>query len=191
VIAGEARGVPLKAPRVTGLRPTSDLVRGAIFDILGQFFDPETRVLDLYAGTGALGIEALSRGAGWADFVERQPRCCEAIRKNLKATGLQEQGKVFCASVERTARSLAGPYALLFMDPPYAQAPDVSLVEDLLAVGALQDGSRVVIEHARQTAVPDSIGALDLLKQRRHGDTVISVFGARSPLPLGEGQGEG
>ena len=176
VIAGEARGVPLKAPRVSGLRPTSDLVRGAIFDMLGQFFEPDTRVLDLYAGTGAIGIEALSRGAGWADFVEREPRCCTAIRENLRATGLEGQGKVYCAPVERTTRSLAGPYQLVFMDPPYAQAPDTSVVEDLLDAGAIDGQARIVIEQARHSTLAGKIGSLGLWNQRRHGDTVISVF---------------
>src|SRR5688572_1974291 len=106
VIAGSAKGRPLKAPDLPGLRPTSDLVRGAIFDIIGPYFDANDRVLDLYAGTGALGIEALSRGAGWADFVEQNRRTCAAIRDNLAATGLADRGRVHCRPVQQALSGL-------------------------------------------------------------------------------------
>lgn len=171
VIAGSARGVPLRAPAIAGLRPTADLVRGAIFDILGQFFDPETKVLDLYAGTGALGIEALSRGAGWADFVEQNARCCAAIRDNLKAAALSLRASVHCLPVARGIASLTGPYDLVFMDPPYAMEPDPSLAARLLRPGA-----RVILEHSRRTAPPPEADGMGLIRQRRHGDTVISVY---------------
>lgn len=171
VIAGSARGVPLKAPNVSGLRPTSDLIRGAIFDILGQFFGADTRVLDLYAGTGALGIEALSRGAGAADFVEQNAKVCAAIRENLKAAGLQDQARVHCLSVGRA--SLTGPYDLIFMDPPYALESDLSLALPLLG-----DGGRLVLEHSRRSSPPQE----GVVKQRRHGDTVISIYERREAL---------
>jgi len=171
VIAGTAKGVPLKAPNVSGLRPTSDLIRGAIFDILGQFFDADTRVLDLYAGTGALGIEALSRGAGWADFVEQNARVCGVIRENLKAAGLQHQAIVHCLPVERA--SPIGPYDLIFMDPPYALEPNPSL-----ALPLLRDGGRLVLEHSRRASPPQA----GLIKQRRHGDTVISIYEPQKAL---------
>jgi 16S rRNA (guanine966-N2)-methyltransferase len=166
VIAGTAKGVPLKAPNVAGLRPTSDLIRGAIFDILGQFFDADTKVLDLYAGTGALGIEALSRGAGWADFVEQNAKVCAVIRENLKAAGFPESAKVYCLPVERA--SLAGPYDLIFMDPPYAYEPDITPT-----LALLRDGGRLVLEHSRRSSPSRD----HLIRQRRHGDTVVSFYG--------------
>lgn len=169
VIAGTARGIPLKAPSVSGLRPTSDLVRGAIFDILGQFFDRDTKVLDLYAGTGALGIEALSRGAGWADFVEQNSKVCAVIRENLKATALQEHGRVHCLPVVRAP--LTGPYDLVFIDPPYAQQPELSRVAPLVA-----EGGRVVVEHSFRTTFPQRTMGLAIARQKRHGDTVISIL---------------
>jgi len=174
VIAGTARGVPLKAPAGAALRPTSDLIRGALFDILGQFFDADTKVLDLYAGSGALGIEALSRGAGWADFVEQEPRCCTAIRENLMAAGLQARAKVYCLSVARAVPRLPGPYDIIFMDPPYALPADLSLVTSLM-----ERGARIVLEHSRRTSPPREESGLILARQRRHGDTVISIFEAQ------------
>ncbi len=92
VIAGRAKGHQLKVPKGTGTRPATDLVRGAIFSILETTTSNWSRVLDLFAGSGALGIEALSRGAGWVDFVEREPRCCSIIRENLEKTKLADTG---------------------------------------------------------------------------------------------------
>src|SRR3990172_6608743 len=101
VIAGRAKGHRLAGPPSRATRPTSDLVRGAIFSALGSLGADLSRVLDLYAGSGALGIEALSRGAGWCDFVERDPAACAVIRENLRATGFDGQARVYCLSVER------------------------------------------------------------------------------------------
>src|SRR3990172_11079102 len=103
VIAGTAKGRRLKGPRGRSARTrlSSDLVRGAIFSALASMAADMSRVLDLYAGSGALGIEALSRGTGWCDFVERDPAACAVIRENLPATAFQEQARGHCLSVER------------------------------------------------------------------------------------------
>jgi len=121
VIAGEAKGLRLKRPAARHLRPTSDLVRGAIFDILASLGADCTRVLDLYAGSGALGIEALSRGAHWCDFVEQDRAACAIIRENLALAGFQERTRVHCMSVEKALDRLDGPYDLVLMDPPYEE----------------------------------------------------------------------
>ena len=176
VIAGAARGQSLKVPHVSTLRPTSDLVRGAIFDIIGPLFPPDTHVLDLYAGTGAMGIEALSRGCGQADLVERNPTCCKAIRENLDHTGFASQGSVLCLSVGQALPKLTGPYELVFIDPPYAQPLDVVLAERLTALGLINGDSTVVVEHAYRSPMPDNLAALSRIKERRHGDTMISVY---------------
>src|SRR3990170_477178 len=101
VIAGKAKGHRLKFPTGTTTRPATDLVRGAIFSILASLTDDWERVLDLFSGSGALGIEALSRGAGWVDFVDREPKCCAIIKDNLTKTKLAERAHVYCASVEK------------------------------------------------------------------------------------------
>ncbi|HLC29618.1 MAG TPA: 16S rRNA (guanine(966)-N(2))-methyltransferase RsmD [Dehalococcoidia bacterium] len=176
IIAGIARGHPLKAARTRDLRPTSDLVRGAIFDIVGPYFTAETRVLDLYAGTGALGIEALSRGAGWADFVEKNTRCCAVLRENLEHTGFNGSARVYCKPVHQTLHLLTGPYGLVFLDPPYAQALDATVFETLVLLELVQQGSLAVVEHASRNPVLPAYGKLHLIKERQHGDTNISVF---------------
>ncbi|MDQ3317817.1 MAG: 16S rRNA (guanine(966)-N(2))-methyltransferase RsmD, partial [Actinomycetota bacterium] len=124
VIAGTARGVKL-APVPPGVRPTTDRVRESLFNSLGQFFDGGA-VLDLYAGTGALGIEALSRGCERAVFVEKDGRAVAAIRDNLRRTGLAERAEVLRMDVERGLGKLAGSsqlFNLIFLDPPYRIAP--------------------------------------------------------------------
>ncbi|MBI2886734.1 MAG: RsmD family RNA methyltransferase [Chloroflexi bacterium] len=176
VIAGTARGFPLRALRVAGLRPTSDLVRGAIFDMVGPYFSAELRVADLYAGTGALGIEALSRGAGWVDFVEQQPRCCAALVQNLQRTGLWERAGLHCMPVRQALPRLGGRYGLALLDPPYAEPLDLQALAGLAEGGLMLAGGTVVLEHSRRTPVAGRYGRLCLLKQRQHGDTVISVF---------------
>lgn len=176
VIAGQARGRPLKAPRKGGVRPTSDLVRGAIFDIIGPYFSEDVRVLDLYAGTGALGIEALSRGAGWVDFVEQEPPCCAAIQENLQRTGFADRGKVHCLQARKALSQLVGPYGLVFMDPPYAQEVDDELVTALVQRDLLELEGQLVLERSVRSQDEHQYSALRLVKQRRHGDTIVWLF---------------
>lgn len=176
VIAGAARGRPLRAPDVATLRPTSDKVRGAIFNVIGPYFEEDERVLDLYAGTGALGIEALSRGAGWCDFVEQNRTCAAAIQQNLQTTGLAARGRVLQRSASAALPLLQGPYTLVLLDPPYAEGIDGGLLQALLDRGLLTPDTIVVAEHAQRVTVAEAYGPLRLVKQRRHGDTVFSVY---------------
>lgn len=176
VIAGAARGRPLRTVKSEGLRPTSDLVRGAIFDMVGPFFLERTRIADFYAGTGALGIEALSRGADWADLVERNPRHCAVIRENLELTGFSEAARVFCRPLPQALQHLSGPYQLVFLDPPYAQPLEGMFFDLMIEHGLVEVGSLVVVEHSLRQPVQSSYSALRLNKERQHGDTVISVY---------------
>jgi 16S rRNA (guanine966-N2)-methyltransferase len=135
-----------------------------------------TRVLDLYAGSGALGIEALSRGADWCDFVEKDPRACASIRDNLARTGFAAQGAVHCAPVERLPGGLEGPYTLVLADPPYAAEAAPALQR--LAGSALVEAGRtvLVLEHSSREDGPASLGELSEVKTLRHGDTAVSVY---------------
>ena len=176
VIAGVAKGHHLKALRGMRVRPTSDLVRGAIFSMLEAQLTDWTRVLDLYAGTGALGIEALSRGAGEADFVERDAQCCAVMRENLARTKLSDRARVFCQDVSSALHVLAGPYGVVFMDPPYAD-PAIGLMVQKVGLSTLVGPrSALVVEHSKRVDLEESIGPLKLLKRRRHGDTMISIY---------------
>jgi 16S rRNA (guanine966-N2)-methyltransferase len=176
IIAGKAKGLRLKRPGMRDLRPTSDLVRGAIFDILVSMEADCTRVLDLYAGSGALGIEALSRGAHWCDFVEQDRAACAIIRENLTLAGFQEQGRVHCLSVEKALDRLEGPYNLVLVDPPYEDEGAVALVERLVASPLVGPGSTLIVEHAWRRLPADRWGRFALVSRKRHGDTGVSVY---------------
>ncbi len=173
VIAGEAKGFPLKAPKGLGTRPTSDKVRGAIFSMLASMGVQPQRVLDLYAGTGALAIEALSRGAGTAVLVERSPAACAAIRENLTRTRL---ARVIQGDVERVLPRLEGPFDLVFLDPPYADERVDAVLAALGAHGIIDDHSVVVYEHSKRRPPPEICGPLKHSLTRCHGDTCVTIY---------------
>jgi 16S rRNA (guanine966-N2)-methyltransferase len=179
VIAGEAKGLRLKSPPVRHLRPTSDLVRGAVFDMLASLGADLSRVLDLYAGSGALGIEALSRGASWCDLVDRDRAACATIRQNLTLAGFQERARVLCLPVDRALESALGgegPYSLVLIDPPYEEESAMAVVGRLAVSPLVAPGSTLVLEHAWRRPPPDELGPLTLSTRRRHGDTGVSIY---------------
>jgi 16S rRNA (guanine(966)-N(2))-methyltransferase RsmD len=176
VIAGKAKGHRLKSLRGSGVRPTSDLVRGAIFSMLECVATDWSRVLDLYAGTGALGIEALSRGAEWADFVERNPRLCAIIKENLEYTGLASQGTVYCVPATKALSILDGEYGILLLDPPYSDPSITTIAEKLSASSLVGEESTIVIEHSRRVPLKERYGDFHQIKNIRHGDSCVSVY---------------
>jgi 16S rRNA (guanine966-N2)-methyltransferase len=176
VIAGKAKGFHLKSLRSSSLRPTSDLLRGAIFNMLESTATDWSRVLDLYAGTGALGIEALSRGAEWADFVEKNPRLCAIIKENLKRTGFTEQGAVYCLSAEKALSVLDGAYGILLLDPPYTDPSIAHTAEKLASSHLVDQDSTIVIEHSKRVPLKGRYGNFKQMKNIRHGDSCVSVY---------------
>ena len=176
VIAGKAKGHSLKSLRGSAIRPTSDLVRGAIFSMLETVATDWSRVLDLYAGTGALGIEALSRGAEWADFVEKKPRLCALIKENLERTGFAAQGAVYCVSAAKALSILDGEYSILFMDPPYANSSLNATAERLVSSRLVGKESTLVIEHSRRAPLKERYGDFHQIKGLHHGDSYVSVY---------------
>jgi 16S rRNA (guanine966-N2)-methyltransferase len=156
------------------VRPTQAVVREAVFDLVGAAVR-DAVVLDLFAGSGALGIEALSRGAAFATLVERQPRVVALIRRNLADLGLQDRARVVRAEVVRwlQAHPEAAAASLVLMDPPYG---DPVLARTLALLDAhLRPGAVVVAEHARRQPLPDLV-RLRLDRERRYGDTTLSVL---------------
>jgi len=182
VIAGVAKGHPLKAPKGRGTRPTSDRVREALFNVLAARV-PEARVLDGFAGTGALGIEALSRGAGSAVFVEQDGGVAEVLRDNLRRTGLETLARVLVQDVSRTGPlTPLGPFNLLFLDPPYERGWVQRMLEAVGPANLLAADGLLMIEHSRREPAPERVGELERLRQLTYGDTVISIYsGRRSP----------
>jgi len=176
VITGEVKGLRLRAPPHGPTRPTSDLVRSAIFSMLESMGTPFDRVVDLYAGTGSLGIEALSRGEGEADFVERDARMAAVIRDNLKAAGYAERAHVYATDVARAVALLSGPYDVVFMDPPYADERRDEVIMRVLRSGLAGPRTAVVVEHAHRRPLPETLDGFLAVRQRRYGDTAITIY---------------
>ena len=172
VVAGRYGGRRLTAPPGDETRPTSDRVREALFSVLGPSIEG-ARVLDLFAGSGALGIEALSRGAAEAVFVERSRKAINAIEANLEALGIEADVRpVEARAALRAASARREAYDLVFLDPPYRRAAELGreLSEGLAAV--LAPGARVVTESDRRAPLELD---LPLADERRYGDTVIRI----------------
>jgi len=176
IITGKAKGHRLKVPKGTVVRPATDLVRGAIFSILETTTSDWAQVLDLFAGSGALGIEALSRGAGWVDFVERKPRCCAIIKQNLEKAKLEAQAHIYCCSVAKAISFLDKEYSIILIDPPYSDSSIGSLVTQLATSKLVGVGSTVVVTHSSHLPLSSSYATLNLIKERRHGDSCIAVY---------------
>jgi len=188
VIAGEAKGRRLAGPRGSAdLRPTTDRLREALFSALGPGV-AGTAVLDLYAGTGALGIEALSRGARHAVFVDHDRGAVATIRANLAATGLEGRARVEQVTAERFAARLGGagaphaapgtggPFDLVLLDPPYGSGFPGEVVAALAAAGHLAPGALVVVEIAALPGAPPPLpvaGGLAVVDHRRYGDSAL------------------
>jgi 16S rRNA (guanine966-N2)-methyltransferase len=169
---GEARGRRLKSPK--NIRPTQGLVKQAIFNMVGPEIEG-ANVLDLFAGSGALGIEALSRGAASVTFVDRQPRGLAILRQNLDALGLKDRAHVVRGDVVRwleASPDTVKAAGFVFLDPPYE---DVVLDRALKVLDREVEQATVLAEHSRRQSLPD-LARLKLDRQRRYGDTIVSVL---------------
>lgn len=176
VTTGSAKGRNLKGPPSSGTRPMSDKIRQAVFSALGSLGVEPNRVLDLYAGTGAIGIEALSRGASHTDFVEMTAPAAAVIRENLERTQLTELGTVYRQSVQSYLHRKSTPYDLVILDPPYADEAILETLRELAESALVQSGTVVVLGHWPRLELPDRIGRMQLLKRRCHGDSCFSLF---------------
>jgi 16S rRNA (guanine966-N2)-methyltransferase len=190
IIAGSAGGIPLAAPRSGDVRPTMDQVRGAIFSSLAERVEG-ARVLDLFAGAGGLGIEALSRGAKAVTFVEHYRPAADCIRKNLEKARLTG-GQVLCldtlAYLDRLAKDgAAEPFDLIFADPPYTTASQpVDFCAKMLASPGLAsalapDGLFVLEKSPRHALAPPDSGIWEILRQKRYGSTEVLFIARLKP----------
>jgi 16S rRNA (guanine(966)-N(2))-methyltransferase RsmD len=174
VIAGTARGVPLTAPKDRSTRPITDRVKETLFAILGERV-PDGRVLDLYAGSGAIGIEALSRGAASVDFVERGREALAVLRANLERTRLGGGARVHATDAERFVATTDACWDLVVADPPYEAR---AIVAPLRGVAARIDpGGMLVLKHFWRTEPPE-IEGLTTIRQRRFGETMLTFMEA-------------
>jgi len=186
ITGGSHRGRRLRAPKTAGLRPTTERVRGAIFSVIGAGAVEGERVLDLFAGTGALGIEALSRGASGADFVEANGRLAKQLQGTLAELGLADRCRVHQRTVERAVTTLEGPYGLVFADPPYGSVDLEVLMGSLNEVSLVRRGGLVVVEHRSTESMANAYGRLVRIHDRRYGDTSVCIYSSGDPVDEGD-----
>jgi 16S rRNA (guanine966-N2)-methyltransferase len=176
VTGGKARGTRLKTLPGHSIRPTTSVVRQAIFSLLENSTTNWRQVLDLYAGSGALGIEALSRRAEWVDFVDYRKSCCDLIRTNLEKIGELYRAHIYCCSVSKALAFLNNSYDIIFIDPPYSDPSTNNLLINLAKSKLLGENSTIVLCHANRFPLNSGYDGLHLVKQRRYGDTFIFIY---------------
>jgi 16S rRNA (guanine966-N2)-methyltransferase len=178
VISGSAKGRSLKAVPGIGTRPTTDKVKEAIFSMIGPYFDGG-QVLDLFAGTGGLSIEALSRGMDHAVLTDMDKKSIDTIKHNLQATDLAGQAEVYCTDARRAMKALIkreAKFDLVFLDPPYRLKIVLDLLEQLEQQNMLNSQATIVVEHDAEDAYQNPIGRLQWIRRAEYGDTAVTIF---------------
>ncbi|MFQ5540091.1 MAG: 16S rRNA (guanine(966)-N(2))-methyltransferase RsmD [Candidatus Binatia bacterium] len=192
VIGGTAKGHRLKSPKGRSLRPTADRVKEALFNILPHDLSG-LRVLDLFAGTANLTLEALSRGAQEAYLVDASREAEKTIHRNLQALGFSQKARVWVAPVLRTIRVLGRrgeKFDLIFVDPPYEKGLVGRVLGTISREGLLREAGVLVAEHSGKEEVKESFGSLSLHDQRRYGGTLLSFFGYHRSRLFKNGKGK-
>lgn len=178
VISGRLKGRRLIAPNGLATRPTADRIKESVFNILGERVQAK-HVLDLFAGTGALGIEALSRGAKQAIFIDRARAALDAIHGNIKNLGLEDRARVIQWDILKNLNCLSSSailFDLVFMDPPYAAQAVPPALDTLVDCGKLAPGACIVIEHSARISPDVPTGSLTITDQRRFGKTLVTFM---------------
>lgn len=180
IVAGKFGGRRLATPSSDRIRPTTDRTRESLFSILGNYIQFEgLRVLDLFAGTGALGLEALSRGADFALFVETGAEGRGILRENIENLGLQGATRIFKRDATKIGpRGNIKPFDLVFLDPPYARGLGEQALEALIREDWLADGATLVLEEASDS-LPELIPGYEVMDRRKFGSSAIAILGCR------------
>jgi 16S rRNA (guanine966-N2)-methyltransferase len=178
VIAGEAKGRPLKAVPGMNTRPTTDKVKEAVFSMIGPFFEGGW-ALDLFAGTGGLGIEALSRGMERAVFVDQDRMSISVIKSNVEAAGMAKRAEIYTNDAGRSVKALEKrgiAFSAVFLDPPYRLTHMDKLIMELQERKLLEDDAVIVVEHDAGHAYPEEIGGCMQTRKAHYGDTAVTVY---------------
>ena len=175
VITGKARGVALKTPNGMATRPTADRVKEAMFNII-QFEIPAARVLDLFGGTGQLGIEALSRDAKSAVFVDEREDACKLIRENLKKTKLEQYGRVVRSDYMAYLKTCREKFDIILLDPPYAEVFLENSLKMITEIDILQSGGIIVTERPLDKALSWQFDGFERSKDYKYGKTLLTLY---------------
>ena len=175
VITGKARGINLKTPEGLQTRPTTDRVKEALFSVI-QFDVPTAKVLDLFGGTGQLGIEALSRGAKRAVFVDESEKACKLIRENLKRTHLEQEGTVLRSDYLTYLRRCTEKFDIILLDPPYAEVFLENALKRITEIDILETGGIIVTERPVGKELPYEFEGYTRSKDYKYGNTLITLY---------------
>lgn len=175
IVSGKFGGRPLKTLQGKTTRPTSDKVRGAMFNMIGPYFDGGL-VLDLFAGSGALSIEAISRGMSEAVLVERDRGAQAIIQENIKMTKAEQQFKLLKMDAKKALSQLHQPFDLIFLDPPYAKEEIVATIETLDERGLFSEDVMVVCETDKAVKLPEEVASLGIWKEKIYGISKVTVY---------------
>jgi len=175
VVAGKYGGRPLKTLAGKTTRPTTDKVKGAIFNMIGPYFDGG-RVLDLYAGSGSLAIEAISRGMASAVLVEKDRRAQAIINQNLKMTREEERFELLKMEANQSLERITGHFDLVLLDPPYAKEQIVTDIEKMAERELLSNDALIVCETDKSVDLPEEIAGLGIWKQKIYGISKVTVY---------------
>ena len=175
VITGKARGIVLKTPNGMATRPTADRVKEALFSII-QFDVPTSRVLDLFGGTGQLGIEALSREAKSAVFVDEREDACRLIKENLKRTKLETYGRVIRSDYMAYLKTCREQFDIIFLDPPYAEVFLENSLKMITEIDILQSGGIIVTERPVGKELPWDFEGFERSRDYKYGNTLITIY---------------
>ena len=175
VITGRARGIVLKTPEGNATRPTADRVKEALFSII-QFDIPTAKVLDLFGGTGQLGIEALSRGAASAVFVDQREEACKLIRENLKRTGFEAEAQVIRSDYVDFLRKCRDSFDIILLDPPYAEIFLENSLNLITEIDILQSGGIIVTERPVEKDLPFNFPGYTRSKDYKYASTILTLF---------------
>jgi 16S rRNA (guanine(966)-N(2))-methyltransferase RsmD len=181
IIAGSRKGRRIEHPGVSAVRPTKDRVREAVFSMI-NFELPSARVLDLFAGSGAYGLEALSRGAEKAFFVENDPACLETVRRNIHQLGLSTSAELVPGDAFSRIEGFGArkdTFDIIFADPPYRGNAARNTLIMINRYDILKHSGLLVLEHSGREPVPEGAGDISILKQKTYGKTTISIYNVK------------
>ena len=178
VISGSARGCKIQTTNSNNTRPTTDRVKEAMFSIITNYII-DANVLDLFSGSGSLGIEALSRGADFATFVDHSKTCHDIIEKNLEKTRLIDKSKIYCCDIIKALNNFASnncKFDIIFMDPPYFEGYLDNVIQFIADNNLLNEDGIIVVERHNTVDIKDNYAYLKLKKERSYGEIVLSFF---------------
>lgn len=176
IITGDLRGRRLATPKGSSIRPTSDKVKEAIFNIIADdFYDGV--VVDLFAGTGNLGIEAISRGAKHCYFGDKSRESINLVRENINICKVQDKATIISGDYEMVLKRIPQKAQIIFLDPPYKENLMLSCIEIIDDLDLLTEEGYIVAEHGTDEKLPEKIGKYSLIKERRYGKIAVSIYG--------------